>query len=216
MVKKMKIEDYFTSGRPEHWLREIGHSDWTAGQYLHQLLGEHRFHDLLGEKSRLLLLTEGDHLVAFCTYAQRDEIPAEELRPWAGFVYTSPQYRGKRRMGKLLEHMEKAGCLMAMAEQGGEGYSGRRGYSHGYAGDGYRYSGGNMGYSHADGQNYNEGYSERMRAANGQYRPGENYSGHSIEDRMIADMESMAGRAGNDYERKRIQEGIEALRRVFN
>jgi hypothetical protein len=119
-------------------------------------------------------------------------------------------------MGKLLEHMEKAGCLMAMAEQGGEGYSGRRGYSRGYAGDGYHYSGGNMGYSHADGQNYNEGYSERMRGANGQYRSGENYSGHSIEDRMIADMESMAGRAGNDYERKRIQEGIEALRRVFN
>lgn len=114
-------------------------------------------------------------------------------------------------MGKLLEHMEKAGCLMAMAEQGGEGYSGRRGYSHGYAGDGYRYSGDRgMGYSQAD------GYSETMRAANGQYRSGDNYSGHSIEDRMIADMESMAGRAGNDYERKRIQEGIEALRRVFN
>jgi hypothetical protein len=117
---------------------------------------------------------------------------------------------------KLLKNMKEAACIMEMAEQGGEGYSGRRGYSHGYAGDGYRYSGGNMGYSHADGQNYNEGYSERMRGANGQYRSGENYSGHSIEDRMIADMESMAGRAGNDYERKRIQEGIEALRRVFN
>ena len=36
------------------------------------------------------------------------------------------------------------------------------------------------------------------------------------DDELIADMESMAGRAGNDYERKRIQEGIEALRRVFN
>ena len=101
----MKIEDYFTSGRPEHWLREIGRSDWAAGQYLHQLLGEHRFHDLLGEKSRLLLLTEGDHLIAFCTYAQRDEIPVEELSPWAGFIYTFPQYRGKRRMGKLLEQV---------------------------------------------------------------------------------------------------------------
>ena len=101
----MKIENYFTSGRPEHWLREIGRSDWTAGQYLHQLLGEHRFHALLGEKSRLLLLTEGDRLIAFCTYAQRDEIPAEELSPWAGFVYTFPEYRGKRRMGKLLEHV---------------------------------------------------------------------------------------------------------------
>ena len=60
---------------------------------------------MLGEKSRLLLLTEEDSLIAFCTYAQRDEIPAEELTPWAGFVYTFPQYRGKRRMGKLLEHV---------------------------------------------------------------------------------------------------------------
>ena len=101
----MKIVEYFSSECPEHWLSEIGRCDWSAGQYLHQLLLDHRFHALLGEKSRLLLLTEGDSLIAFCTYAQRDEIPAEELTPWAGFVYTFPQYRGKRRMGKLLEHV---------------------------------------------------------------------------------------------------------------
>lgn len=116
---------------------------------------------------------------------------------------------------KLLKNMKEAACIMEMAEQAGEGYSGRRGYSRGYAGN--RYSGDrSMGYSQADGRSYADGYSEQMRAANGQYRSGDNYSGHSIEDRMIADMESMAGRAGNDYERKRIQEGIEALRRVFN
>lgn len=69
------------------------------------MLREHRFHSLLGEKSRLLLLTEGDLLITFCTYAQRDEIPADELTPWAGFVYTFPQDRGKRRMGKLLEYV---------------------------------------------------------------------------------------------------------------
>ena len=87
---KIKIVEYFSCEHPEHWLREIRQCDWSAGQYLHQLLREHRFHALLGEKSRLLLLTEGDSLIAFCTYAQRDEIPAEELTPWAGFVYTFP------------------------------------------------------------------------------------------------------------------------------
>ena len=101
----MKIIEYFSSKRPEHWLSEIGRCDWRAGQYLHRLLREQRFHALLGENSKLLLLTEGDRLISFCTYAKRDEIPAEELTPWAGFVYTFPEDRGKRRMGKLLEHV---------------------------------------------------------------------------------------------------------------
>lgn len=122
--------------------------------------------------------------------------------------------------GKMLENMEKAVCIMQMTE-GEEGYSGRRGYSRGYAGDGYASRSGDgyasRGRSYADGRSYAEGgYSERSRGANGQYRSGDEYSGHSIEDRMIDQMESMAGRAGNDYERQRIQEGIEALRRVFN
>ena len=101
----MKIEDFFTCGRQVQWMSKIAQCDWRAGKYLHQLLQEHRFHSHLGEKSRLLLLTEGDHLIAFCTYAQRDVIPTEDLTPWAGFVYTFPQHRGKRRMGKLLEHV---------------------------------------------------------------------------------------------------------------
>ncbi len=101
----MKIEAYFTGCRGARWLKEIGRCDWRAGQYLYQLLRDGRFHAVLGRDSRLLLLTEGDSLIAFCTYAERDEIPAEEMTPWAGFVYTFPQHRGKRRMGKLLEHV---------------------------------------------------------------------------------------------------------------
>ena len=101
----MKIIDFFASSRQNHWLEEIKKSDWSAGQYLYRLLQENRFHALTGEKSRLLLLTEGDALMAFCTYAQRDDTPDEDLTPWAGFVYTYPPYRGKRRMGKLLEHV---------------------------------------------------------------------------------------------------------------
>lgn len=108
----MKIIEYFAGERQNHWLTEIGQCDWRAGQYLHQLLRGNQFHALLGEGSKLLLLTEGDHLMAFCTYAERDEIPADELTPWAGFVYTFPQDRGKRRMGKLLEYV----YLQAKAE----------------------------------------------------------------------------------------------------
>ena len=112
--------------------------------------------------------------------------------------------------GKMLEHMEKAVCIKQMQE---EGYSGRRGYS----GDGYSQRSYSQGRSYNDGRSYDDGYSEQMRGANGQYRSGDQYSGHSIEDRMIANLEEMAGRAGNNsYEKEKIQQGLDALRRIFN
>ena len=101
----MKILDYERTENRPYWLERIAESDWRAGQYLAELLRCDRFHGRTGEKSRVLLLTEGEQLIAFCTYAQRDEIEDEALTPWAGFVYTFPEYRGKRRMGKLLEHV---------------------------------------------------------------------------------------------------------------
>ena len=100
----MKIIDYFTSVNREHWLNQIKRSDWKAGQYLYELLRDERLKDLCGNNTRLLLLTEGEQLISFCTYAEHDDIPDETLKPWIGFVYTFPEYRGKRRMGKLLEH----------------------------------------------------------------------------------------------------------------
>lgn len=117
---------------------------------------------------------------------------------------------------KLLKNMKEAACIMEMAEQGSSGRSGRRGYSRGYAGDEEYASRSGDGYASRGRSSAEGGYSERSRGADGRYRSGDEYSGHSIEDRMIDQMESMAGRAGNDYDRQRIQEGIEALRRVFN
>ncbi len=108
----MKIVPYFASGEEAHWREEIRKSDWTAGRYLYRLLTEGRFHARLGEAGELLLLTEGDRLIAFCTYTERDEIPDSTLTPWAGFVYTFPAYRGMRLMGKLLEEA----CRLAKAD----------------------------------------------------------------------------------------------------
>ena len=65
----MDILDYESTLRPDWWLRQIAECDWIAGQYLHTLLTENRFHALCGEKARLLLLTDGTRLVSFCTYA---------------------------------------------------------------------------------------------------------------------------------------------------
>ena len=52
---------------------------------------------------KVLLLTEGDVLISFCTYAEQDDIREPSLTPWVGFVYTFPEHRGKRCMGKLLD-----------------------------------------------------------------------------------------------------------------
>ena len=101
----MEIISYYKSKDRVHWLNEIKKSDWTAGRYLYELITTDSFKKLCGEKSEILLLIDGDRLIAFCTYAEQDDIKAPDMTPWAGFVYTFPQYRGKRRIGKLLEYV---------------------------------------------------------------------------------------------------------------
>ena len=99
----MKIIDYFACDNQEHRLNEIKRSDWGAGQFLYELLRDNRLKELCGESARVLLLIDGDALMSFCTYAEQDDIREPSLTPWVVFVYTFPEYRGKSRMGKLLE-----------------------------------------------------------------------------------------------------------------
>lgn len=70
---------------------------------MYELLRDNRLKELCGENTKVLLLTDGSALVSFCTYAEQDDIREPLLTPWVGFVYTFPGFRGKRRMGKLLE-----------------------------------------------------------------------------------------------------------------
>ena len=103
----LQIKDYFQLDAQEqkYWLAKIGESDWRAGKYLFQLLSEGEFKKLCGQKSTVFLLTQGDSLISFCTFAEHDDIPDTDLTPWIGFVYTFPAFRGKRRIGKLFEHI---------------------------------------------------------------------------------------------------------------
>lgn len=101
----MQIIDFFRSECQKHWLDCIKTCDWGGGQFLYELLTENTFRQMVGEHARLLLLTNGNALVSFCTYAERDDIPTE-LTPWIGFVYTFPQYRGQRCAGKLFTEIE--------------------------------------------------------------------------------------------------------------
>lgn len=109
----MKIINYFEAKNKEYYLEKISKSDWGAGQYLAYLLKENKFFELVGEKSRVLMLISGENLVSFCTLAEKDDVQPTDLTPWIGWIYTFPAYRGKRMAGELLAHTE------ALAKQNG-------------------------------------------------------------------------------------------------
>ena len=102
----MEFLEYFSTENKNHWLEKISQCDWDAGQYLAYLLKSNGLFDLVGENSRVLLLTEGDELISFCTLAKYDDVQPTELTPWIGWIYTVPAFRGKRLAGKLLEYAE--------------------------------------------------------------------------------------------------------------
>ena len=106
MSRELRIIEYFSCDEQSRWLNEIQKSDWSAGQYLYELLQEHRLEELCGEGTKVLMLTDGEDLVSFCTYAEQDDIREPSLTPWVGFVYTFPAFRGNRYMGQLLDHAE--------------------------------------------------------------------------------------------------------------
>ena len=103
----MKVICFHESDQQAHWLAQLQKSDWSASRFLHKLLSENTFFNTVGEKSRVLLLTDGDVLVAHCTFAERDDIQPTELTPWVGFVYTFPAYRGHRYAGLLFDEVER-------------------------------------------------------------------------------------------------------------
>lgn len=109
----MKIIEYFSTDDKEYWLSKIKESDWRAGQYLHELLENHKLKQLVGENTKVLMLVDGENLVSFCTFAEKDDIQPTNLTPWIGWAYTFPNYRGNRYIGKLLSHAE------ALAEEVG-------------------------------------------------------------------------------------------------
>ena len=103
----MRIIDYFESDRKEHWLEKIKKSDWAAAAFLAEMLRKGTITDFIGEGSKLLLLTDKDELISFCTYAKKDDIPNTELTPWMGFVFTFPEFRGHHYMGLMFEEVER-------------------------------------------------------------------------------------------------------------
>ena len=101
----MEIREYFLLGEDEQRLVRdaIRTADWRAAAFLHDLLQKSELREHCGANTRLLLGMEGEALAAFCTLADRDEVDSP-LRPWIGFVYTFPAFRGRRRSGEMIDH----------------------------------------------------------------------------------------------------------------
>ena len=112
----MRVINYFDSDRQSHWLNEIKRGDWGAAGFLYELLSKGTFFDAAGEKSKVLLLTDGDELISFCTYAEKDDIQSTELTPWMGFVYTFPEHRGHHYVGLLMEDVERLAIKEGVSE----------------------------------------------------------------------------------------------------
>ena len=106
MNRELRIIEYYSCDEQSRLLNEIQKSDWGAGQYLYELLRDHRLKELCGESTKVLMLADAEQLVSFCTYAEQDDIREPSLTPWVGFVYTFPAFRGNRYMGQLLDHAE--------------------------------------------------------------------------------------------------------------
>ncbi len=101
----MKITELTQTNNPSFWLNKISQSDWAAGKYLYNLLCDGTFYEIYGKDLKVFLLTNENDLISFCTFSQIDDIPDTPLTPWIGFVYTFPPFRGKRRIGKLIEYI---------------------------------------------------------------------------------------------------------------
>jgi GNAT superfamily N-acetyltransferase len=103
----MEIIEYYSSNNKEYWLSKINECDWVAGKFLYELIKQDKLKELVGDDVKVLLLTNELDLISFCTLSKVDDIPTTELTPWIGFVYTFPEYRGHRHMGKLISYAEE-------------------------------------------------------------------------------------------------------------
>ena len=105
----MEIFNYFDSENKQHWLSEIQKADWGAAKFLAELLQKGIFMETLCEPEnggRLFLLTDGERLISFLSITRQDCIRDMEKIPWIGFVYTSPEYRGRGFCRSLMEYAE--------------------------------------------------------------------------------------------------------------
>lgn len=102
----MKILEYKNEQFILDYFRECS---WCAAKFLYQLIIENKVEEVLGEKTKLVVLVDNDKVISFATYAKRDCVKDDTMYPWIGFVYTQKEYRGHRYSQKVIDYIiEKA------------------------------------------------------------------------------------------------------------
>ena len=90
-------------GHP-YWERTIEFargSSWRAGPFLAQRMEANDFQDW----ERVVVAVERDRVVGYCTFSEKDELPAEYgCAPFIGFVFVDERHRGNRISERMIEH----------------------------------------------------------------------------------------------------------------
>lgn len=110
----MKIIDYFAYDDKSSILSQLEKllPEWRAIGFLLSLLKDGSFHEKLGNGALFILLDEENltagkpSVASFASFCDKDEV-ISEIRPWIGFVFTAPTYRGRHLAGKIIEHCMK-------------------------------------------------------------------------------------------------------------
>lgn len=88
------------------WLKQIKSCEWWQGQELYKHLKKDTLFQARGENC-VYLLTEGENLLAFLMLADISNVQPTNLTKWIGYVYTYPEYRGKRFIERLIQRAKE-------------------------------------------------------------------------------------------------------------
>lgn len=113
-MEDFEVVNYFDDDYQEYWRNEIRRGDWDGCQKLFEILNAGKFKEVYGEGSKLYLVTDGESLICFCAFMEKNESVDGALNPWIGYVYTFKEYRGNGYMGELIEQV--------LQENGGHAY----------------------------------------------------------------------------------------------
>lgn len=58
----MEITEYFSADNKSLWIEKIKESDWTAGQFLHELLKDDKLKELCGKKNKSFNADRGQRI----------------------------------------------------------------------------------------------------------------------------------------------------------
>lgn len=88
-------------------LEFLKNNEWSGSNNLYKLLNENNFYAADSINEIYIMLNENEELVSYGALLEQDDVLDPSLRPWIGFVYVKPEFRGNRYSQKIINHMLK-------------------------------------------------------------------------------------------------------------